>query len=42
MSSTAPSTGPLNTHASLDADLRALGVRPGETFLAHTSLSALG
>ncbi|WP_425835288.1 aminoglycoside N(3)-acetyltransferase [Streptomyces fractus] len=35
-------TGPLVTQASLTADLRALGVRPGDTLLAHTSLSSLG
>ncbi|MGA5224329.1 aminoglycoside N(3)-acetyltransferase [Streptomyces koyangensis] len=42
MSSPAPVTGPLNTRASLTADLRSPGVRPGETLLAHTSLSSLG
>ncbi|MEU6109678.1 AAC(3) family N-acetyltransferase [Streptomyces albidoflavus] len=42
MPSPAPVTGPLNTRASLTADLRALGVQPGETLLAHTSLSSLG
>ncbi|MDH6191974.1 aminoglycoside 3-N-acetyltransferase [Streptomyces sp. CZ24] len=42
MSSPAPVTGPLNTRASLAAALRDLGVRPGETLLAHTSLSSLG
>ncbi|UQI46346.1 AAC(3) family N-acetyltransferase [Streptomyces sp. HU2014] len=40
--STTPVTGPLCTRASLAAELRALGVRPGETLLAHTSLSSLG
>jgi aminoglycoside 3-N-acetyltransferase len=30
------------TRASLATDLRALGVRPGEVLLAHSSLSALG
>ncbi|MFI5660148.1 aminoglycoside N(3)-acetyltransferase [Streptomyces sp. NPDC051684] len=34
--------GPLVTRASLASDLRSLGVRPGETLLAHTSLSSLG
>ncbi|UKL05242.1 aminoglycoside N(3)-acetyltransferase [Streptomyces sp. NBU3104] len=42
MSSPAPVTGPLQTRASLAAALRDLGVRPGETLLAHTSLSSLG
>jgi len=31
-----------NTIASLSADLRALGVRPEETLLVHSSLSSLG
>ncbi|GAA2289104.1 AAC(3) family N-acetyltransferase [Streptomyces kunmingensis] len=35
-------TGPLVTRASLACDLRALGVRSGETLLAHSSLSSLG
>ncbi|MFD8522989.1 aminoglycoside N(3)-acetyltransferase [Streptomyces capillispiralis] len=39
---TPPPTGPLVTLGSLTAQLRALGVRPGETLLAHSSLSSLG
>ncbi|MFF8636463.1 aminoglycoside N(3)-acetyltransferase [Streptomyces pilosus] len=35
-------TGPLVTRDTLSARLRALGVRPGEILLAHSSLSALG
>lgn len=34
--------GPLVISASLTADLRALGVRPGATMFVHSSLSALG
>lgn len=38
----APQTGPLCTRESLASELRALGVRPAETLLVHSSLSALG
>lgn len=40
--SAAPPTGPLVTRGSLTAQLRELGVRPGETLLVHSSLSSLG
>ncbi len=40
--SSPPPTGPLVTRGTVAAQLRALGVRPGETLLAHTSLSSLG
>ncbi|MET7701790.1 AAC(3) family N-acetyltransferase [Streptomyces sp. NPDC005485] len=37
-----PPTGPLVTRSTLTAQVRELGVRPGEILLAHTSLSSLG
>ncbi|MFI6643594.1 aminoglycoside N(3)-acetyltransferase [Streptomyces sp. NPDC050504] len=37
-----PGTGPLCTRESIASDLRGIGIRPGETLLVHTSLSALG
>ncbi|WP_030564742.1 aminoglycoside N(3)-acetyltransferase [Streptomyces aureocirculatus] len=40
--STPPLTGPLCTRDSLTQELRALGLRPGDTVLVHTSLSSLG
>jgi aminoglycoside 3-N-acetyltransferase len=39
---TPPPTGPLVTRDTLAKQLRLLGVRTGETLLAHTSLSSLG
>lgn len=37
-----PQAGPLCTRDSLAAELRGLGLRPGETLLVHSSLSSLG
>ncbi|MFE9766332.1 aminoglycoside N(3)-acetyltransferase [Streptomyces sp. NPDC005808] len=39
---TPPPTGPLVTRDTVSAQLLSLGVRPGETLLAHSSLSSLG
>jgi len=39
---TPPPTGPLVTRDALAKQLRALGVKPGETLLTHSSLSSLG
>lgn len=39
---TPPPTGPLVTRDDIADGLRRLGVTPGETLLAHTSLSSLG
>ncbi|MFD0344822.1 aminoglycoside N(3)-acetyltransferase [Streptomyces sp. NPDC127117] len=39
---TKPSTGPMCTRDSLVTDLRAMGLRTGETLLVHSSLSSLG
>ncbi|MEU9314821.1 AAC(3) family N-acetyltransferase [Streptomyces sp. NPDC048295] len=39
---TMPAAGPMCTGDSLASDLRALGLRPGETLLVHSSLSSLG
>ncbi|MGW2086384.1 aminoglycoside N(3)-acetyltransferase [Streptomyces sp. NPDC001880] len=40
--STKSSVGPMCTRDSLASDLRAMGLRPGETLLVHSSLSSLG
>ncbi|MFF1410579.1 aminoglycoside N(3)-acetyltransferase [Streptomyces sp. NPDC058289] len=37
-----PHAGPLCTRDSLAAELRGLGLRPGETLLVHSSLGSLG
>ncbi|MCX4734264.1 aminoglycoside N(3)-acetyltransferase [Streptomyces sp. NBC_01363] len=37
-----PAIGPMCTRDSLASDLRAMGLRPGETLLVHSSLSSLG
>lgn len=37
-----PQAGPLCTRDSLAAELRGLGLRPGETLLVHSSLGSLG
>ncbi|MET9662036.1 AAC(3) family N-acetyltransferase [Streptomyces sp. NPDC006510] len=37
-----PLTGPMCTRDSLASDFRAMGLRPGETLLVHSSLSSLG
>ncbi|MFK0169915.1 aminoglycoside N(3)-acetyltransferase [Streptomyces sp. NPDC090306] len=39
---TPPPTGPLVTRDTVAAELRELGVRPGESLLVHSSLSSLG
>ncbi|MER5434531.1 AAC(3) family N-acetyltransferase [Streptomyces sp. NPDC002588] len=39
---TPPPTGPLVTRETLTAQLRALGVEPGEILLVHSSMRALG
>src|ERR1700761_2690949 len=39
---TPPPTGPLVTRDTLAEDLRALGVRPGEILLTHSSMKSLG
>jgi aminoglycoside 3-N-acetyltransferase len=37
-----PPAGPMCTRDSIAAELRAMGLRPGETLLVHSSLSSLG